>query len=230
MTASQQGLDLRERKRRRNPDNQSAEPEQQRQYRQTYRMCGQHYLSDTGSIPCISLIQHSSSTGGVYGVPKREEGAQQLTQNISNLRVYSCTPPPLTHSRCGRKTQMVVIYNAGESLHLFPFPPPPRASLCIFMFPDEEYRSEEKTPQTDWCNISLPQHGFNLAPQTLLFFSPAPISLSTHLRSVEFNGYHFLSFRLTLSMKSEPWHHQEKLQNTVISHLKTLGLAYNYNT
>lgn len=203
VTASQQGLDLRERKRRRNPGNQGAEPEQQRQYRLTG--CVANTICPTRGASLASASSNTAAAlGGVYGVPKREEGAQQLTQNISNLRVYSCTPPPLTHSRCGRKTQMVVIYNAGDSLHLFPFPPPPRASVCIFMFPDEEYRSEEKTPQTGWCNISLPQHGFNLAPQTLLFFSPAPTSLSTHQCSVEFNGYHFSSFRLTLPMQSEP--------------------------
>lgn len=115
------------------------------------------------------------------------------------------------------KRRWFVIYNAGDSLHLFPFPPPPRASLHIFTFPDEEIRA--KMLQTDWCNISIPRNDSILAPYTMPFCSPAPISTSNCLCTIKLSGYHFTSFRLTL--QSESWHYHKRLQNSFPSYNTT---------
>jgi len=71
---------------------------------------------------------------------------------------------------------------------------------------------------------------FNCVPQTPLFFSSAPISLSIYLCSGELHSYDFKSSRLTLLMQSEPLHGQKKLQYTIISPFITLGLAHSCNT
>lgn len=76
-----------------------------------------------------------------------------------------------------------------------------------------------------------PSHRIVLTVPPKYCYSPLlpPVSLSTHLRSSELNGYRFKSSRLTPLMQSEPLHQWEKLQYTIISPFKTLGLAYNCN-
>lgn len=84
------------------------------------------------------------------------------------------------------KGRWFVICTADEPLHLLP--PSPMASLWIPTFPSDTYRLEDNTRQAEQHNVSfLPQDGFTCGPQAPLF-SPAPISLPTHLHPGELNS------------------------------------------